>query len=158
MSIFGKGEQCNTNSSITCTVTCSTVLNANIYHVRQKASIVLPYVISMSAKQRNTLDSEAAINKRNNTTKILFPYHLQSHHLQNHPQIHHHPYYQSFHLPNHHHLLLQSCQVWSSKTAQCSDAACVLYPKTKTKKLHLENNFQSTSNAQLYMTVKVELR
>lgn len=147
MNIFGEGEQRNTNSSITCTVTSSTVLNANIYYVRQKASVVFPYVISMSAKQRTARDSQAAVNKRTNTTKILFPYHLQSHHLQNHPQIHHHPYFQSFHLPNHLLLLHQSCQVWSSKTAQCSDAAYVLYPKTKTK--NLEYNFQSTSNAQL---------
>ena len=147
--IFGKQEQRNTNWSITCTVTSSTLLKANIYYVQwQKASVVFPYIISMSAKQRNAWDSEAAVNKRSNNTKILFPYHLQSHHLQNHPQIHHHPYFQSFHLPNHHHLL-QSCRVWSSKTVQCSDVACVLYPKTKTKNLHLEYNFQSTSNAQL---------
>jgi hypothetical protein len=39
--------------------------------------------------------------------------------------------------------------VWSSKTVQCSDVACGLHPKTKTKNLHLEYNFQSTSNAQL---------
>jgi hypothetical protein len=106
------------------------MLTANIYNDR-RASVIFSYVINMPAKQSIARDCVAAANKRTNITKILYPYHLQSLHLQNHSQIHHHPYSQSFHLPDHHLLLLQSCQVWSSKTAQCSDAACVLYPERK---------------------------